>query len=81
MVLVCSSSLSFTTSAFAAVRLARMVSQSEENFLWLGVRKNRANAAALVEQFPKQCQVIEIDDVEYRKPPFLERKVVVCDEL
>lgn len=37
------------------------LAESPENFVWLGVRSNRAKAEALQAEFPERCACIELD--------------------
>src|SRR5207237_3682336 len=37
------------------------LAESPENFVWLGVRENRARADRLTEAFPGRCKCVELD--------------------
>ena len=37
------------------------LAESPENFVWLGVRQNRARADRLTEAFPGRCKCLELD--------------------
>ena len=37
------------------------ISESDENFVWLGVRRNRERADELAKEFPNQCRCTSLD--------------------
>jgi 3-oxoacyl-[acyl-carrier protein] reductase len=37
------------------------ISESNENFVWLGVRRNRVRADELAKEFPQQCRCTSLD--------------------